>query len=162
SGAEPVARAKELADRISGRLTGRVVWSVNTTPTGGGVAEMLHAVLPYVRGSGVDCRGAVIGGTPEFFRGTKRVHPALDGSPRDGSPLGDEERAVYEDVLRANAQEISALVRPRDFVVLHDPQTAGLAPTLVGVGATVIWRCHIGADEPNQDTHLGWDFLAPY
>lgn len=162
SGAEPIARAKRLGEEMSSRLTGRAVWSVNSTAIGGGVAEMLRSVLPYVRGFGIDSRWVVIGGTSDFFRITKRLHHALHGSYGDGSPLSVDERAVYENVLRANADEISALVRPRDVVVLHDPQTAGLAPTLSGLGAIVIWRCHIGADIPNPETDLGWNFLAPY
>jgi trehalose synthase len=162
SGAEPVARAEQLGEEMSSRLTGRAVWSVNSTAAGGGVAEMLRSVLPYVRGFGIDSRWVVIGGTPDFFRITKRLHHALHGSYGDGSPLSDDERSVYEDVLRANADEISALVRPRDVVVLHDPQTAGLAPTLNRLGAIVIWRCHIGADVPNPETELGWRFLEPY
>jgi len=162
SGAEPIARAKRLGEEMSSRLKGRAVWSVNSTATGGGVAEMLRSVLPYVRGFGIDCRWVVIGGSPDFFRITKRLHHALHGSYGDGSPLGDKERAVYEDVLRANAAEISGLVRPRDVVVLHDPQTAGLAPALTGLGAIVIWRCHIGADDPNPETEVGWRFLEPY
>jgi len=162
SGAEAIARAKQLGEEMSSRLTGRAVWSVNSTATGGGVAEMLRSVLPYVRGFGIDCRWVVIGGTPDFFRITKRLHHALHGSYGDGSALGDDERAVYESVLRANAGEISGLVRPRDVVVLHDPQTAGLAPTLRSLGAIVIWRCHIGADDPNPETEVGWRFLEPY
>ncbi|TMG00693.1 MAG: glycosyltransferase [Chloroflexi bacterium] len=162
SGAEAIARAKQLGEEMSSRLTGRAVWSVNSTATGGGVAEMLRSVLPYVRGFGIDCRWVVIGGTPDFFRITKRLHHALHGSYGDGSPLGDDERAVYESVLRANVGEISGLVRPRDVVVLHDPQTAGLAPTLRSLGAIVIWRCHIGADDPNPETEVGWRFLEPY
>ena len=162
SGAEPVARAKQLGEEMSSRLTGRAVWSVNSTVAGGGVAEMLRSVLPYVRGFGIDSRWVVIGGTPAFFRITKRLHHALHGSDGDGSPLSDDERGVYENVLRANADEVSALVRPRDVVVLHDPQTAGLALTLSRLGAIVIWRCHIGADESNPQTDLGWKFLAPY
>jgi len=123
---------------------------------------MLHSLLPYVRGFGIDARWIVIGGTADFFRITKRIHHALHGSQGDGSALGNDERAIYESVLRANADEISALVRPRDIVVLHDPQTAGLAPILGRLGAIVIWRCHIGADAPNPETGLGWAFLGPY
>jgi trehalose synthase len=53
-------------------------------------------------------------------------------------------------------------VRPLDLVILHDPQTAGLAPSLVRAGATVIWRCHIGASALNEQVELGWAFLRPY
>jgi trehalose synthase len=53
-------------------------------------------------------------------------------------------------------------VRPGDVVILHDPQTAGLAPLLLDAGVRLIWRCHIGTDEPNGETAAGWRFLRPY
>src|SRR3972149_1395186 len=64
--------------------------------------------------------------------------------------------------LAANAEELLARVRPRDLVLLHDPQTAGLAPHLARAGAIVVWRCHIGADAPSAEAEAGWDFLTPY
>src|SRR5438105_2209091 len=48
------ARAREV-------LSGRVVWNVNSTAHGGGVAEMLRSLLAYTRGAGVDTRWIVIG-----------------------------------------------------------------------------------------------------
>jgi trehalose synthase len=48
-----------------------------------------------------------------------------------------------------------------DVAFLHDPQTAGLAPAMRAAGATVVWRCHIGVDEPNEFVRRGWDFLRP-
>lgn len=162
TGPAAVAEAERIGESIGARLSERAVWNVNSAATGGGVAEMLRSLLPYVRGFGIDARWVVIGGTPEFFHITKRLHHALHGSRGDGSPLADAERAVYEAVSRANADELSAVVRPRDIVILHDPQTAGLAPAMARHGAIVIWRCHVGADEPNQEVEGGWRFLTPY
>ena len=65
-------------------------------------------------------------------------------------------------MLAANAVELAARVRPGDVVLLHDPQTAGLAAPLVRAGARVIWRCHIGVDWENEVTRAAWDFLRPY
>jgi len=31
-----------------------------------------------------------------------------------------------------------------------------------GTGAHVIWRSHIGRDDPNANTDLGWEFLRDY
>src|SRR5205823_997696 len=53
-------------------------------------------------------------------------------------------------------------VRPEDIVILHDPQTAGLAPHVNSLGATVIWRCHVGVDIPDDLVRSAWAFLAPY
>jgi trehalose synthase len=148
-------------ERARERMEGRTFWNVNSTARGGGVAEMLPRLLAYARGAGVDARWMVLEGTPDFFRVTKRLHHALHGSPGDGSPLGPAERALYDEVLRDNAEELLALVRPRDVVLLHDPQTLGLAPVLASVGAHVAWRCHVGSDTRNAEVERAWEFLGP-
>ena len=48
------------------------------------------------------------------------------------------------------------------MVLLHDPQTAGLAAPLARAGARVVWRCHIGVDWEDEVTRAGWDFLRPH
>jgi len=144
------------------RMHGRVLWNVNTTAVGGGVAEMLQSLLRYSRGVGIDARWVVIEGNSEFFRITKRLHHALHGSEGDGSALDEAARSTYERVLLENSRELGARVRSGDVVLLHDPQTAGMAPLLQEVGAHIIWRCHIGSDESNEQVEMGWNFLAPY
>ena len=89
---------------------------------------MLRALLPYVRGAGVDTRWAVINQEPEFFVVTKRLHNNLHGDPGDGGPLGPAERRLYEEALAASAAEIANPPRGGDVAYLHDPQTAGLIP----------------------------------
>ncbi|HEU5038482.1 MAG TPA: glycosyltransferase [Nocardioides sp.] len=160
---------KERAGRLMGYavrgrrlLAGRVVWNVNATATGGGVAEMLQALLAYSRGAGVDTRWLVLDAPPEFFRITKRVHNLLHGSPGDGGPLGPAERAAYEAALAPNLEHLLAVVRPQDVVLLHDPQTAGLVPGLRAAGLHAVWRSHVGRDTPNELTEVGWEFLRPY
>ncbi len=161
-GQEAVAQLKAKADDAGSLLRGREFWNANSTAHGGGVAEMLHSLLPYVRGLGLDARWAVIDGNEEFFHITKRLHHALHGSRGDGSDLGESERAVYEAVAEENAARLIEMVAPGDVVLLHDPQTAGMAPHLMAHGALVIWRCHVGNDKPGPEVDLGWDFLQPY
>ena len=142
-------------------LAGRIVWNVNATAHGGGVAEMLQTLLASVRGVGVDTRWLVLTGSPEFFAITKRIHNVLHGEPGDGGPLGAAEHAAVTEALRCDLADMAALVGPRDIVVLHDPQTAGMVTRLRETGAKVVWRCHIGRDTPNALTDLGWAFLRP-
>ena len=52
----------------------------------------------------------------------------------DGGPLGAGERRHYEDDRRRNAAGLDAVVRAGDIVILHDPQTAGLARHLAAAG----------------------------
>lgn len=149
------ARGREL-------LADRVVWHVNSTGAGGGVAEMLQTLLGYARGAGLDTRWLVIEGDPTFFAITKRIHNGLHNSQGDGGPLGIEEQTHYVAVLERNAAVLRARIRPRDIVVLHDPQTAGLVGPLKATGAKVIWRCHIGYDSTDSTVERTWDFLRPH
>jgi len=76
--------ALKAAAAMRERLFQRVVWNVNSTAAGGGVAEMLQSLLGYTRGLGVDSRWLVVQGNDTFFRVTKRLHHALHGEPGDG------------------------------------------------------------------------------
>ena len=143
-------------------LRGRVVWNVNSTARGGGVVELLGPLVAYARGAGVDARWVVIDGTPEFFTVTKRIHNRLHGAEGDGLPLDDDARRTYERVLAGNVAEIAPRVHEGDVVILHDPQTAGMLDTFKAEGATVIWRCHVGLDHPNDLAREAWAFLEPY
>ena len=70
-----------VAARARERFAGRAIWHVNSTARGGGVAEILHSLLPYVRGAGVDTRWAVLHEEADFFLVTKRLHNRLHGTP---------------------------------------------------------------------------------
>jgi trehalose synthase len=161
-GPERGERFDKAARTARDALSGRVVWNVNSTRTGGGVAEMLRVLLAYARGVGIDTRWFVIHSDPHFFVITKRIHNYLSGDRGDGGGLGPDERAYYDNVLRPNVDDLLSMVKPRDIVLLHDPQVAGIAPHLAGVGAMVVWRCHIGRDTVNEYVERAWDFLYPY
>src|SRR5204863_9672170 len=68
---EEFADFEEKRDSARELMDGRVLWNVNSTAKGGGVAEMLASLLAYAAGSGVDARWLVVGGDPDFFRVTK-------------------------------------------------------------------------------------------
>lgn len=140
---------------------GRTVWNVNSTASGGGVAELLSVLLSLARGAGVDARWLVIHGDGPFFAITKRLHNRLHGVAGDGGLLGPEERAAYVAAVTPAAELLAPHVGERDVVILHDPQTAGLAPALKARGAAVVWRAHVGVDIPNDIARSAWHFLAP-
>ena len=75
------ARARRL-------FAGRAIWHVSTALRGGGVAEMLRSLLPYMRGAGVDTRWVVLRERAEFFALTKRLHNNLHGAEGEGEELG--------------------------------------------------------------------------
>jgi len=147
---------------LARQLRDRVLWNVNSTARGGGVAELLSSLIPYDRGAGIDSRWVAIQGEPAFFDLTKKLHTLLHGVAVDGTAITKEESAVYERTQAANAQALLELVKPRDVLLLHDPQTAGMAPALAERGCKVIWRCHIGVNEPSDEVRSAWNFLRPF
>ena len=164
---EPVIGASRFqtlgraANLVRDRLAGRTVWNVNSTATGGGVAEMLQVLVGYVQDLDIPVGWLVITGDAAFFAITKRLHNQIHGS-LSGGLLGAAEADHYAQILAANAVELLARVRPGDVVLLHDPQTAGLAAPLAQAGARVVWRCHIGVDWEDEVTRAGWEFLRPH
>ncbi len=158
---ERVRRVEEYAAAARRLLAGRTLWNVSSTARGGGVAEMLHTLVAYAAGTGIDIRWLVIGGDPDFFAVTKRIHNRLHGVPGDDGALDAGARATYDATLARHRDELLRRVQPGDVVLLHDPQTAGLAGALRERGAHVVWRCHVGLDESNEWTQDAWGFLRP-
>jgi trehalose synthase len=160
-GPERYAQLIGTADEFRRRLAGRTVCNVSSTAAGGGVAEMLRVLIGYVEDLDIPSRWLVITGDAEFFVITKRVHNLIHGQDA-GGPFTAADAAHYAQMLAANAVELADRVRPGDLVLLHDPQTAGLTPSLARAGARVAWRSHIGVDWENDATRAGWSFLRPY
>ena len=155
-------RLDAAAERARRAMAGRTLWNLNSAAKGGGVAEMLTSQLPYLAGAGIDARWLVIDAGADFLTVSKRIHNQLHGNPGDGRGLDDHDHRTYEDTLAYNEPDIRSLIAPGDVVFLHDPQTAGLIPAAQAAGATVIWRCHVGVDDPNEHSRAAWDFLRPY
>jgi len=161
-GCEAFERFKASTSDTRRRLGRSTIWHINSTAQGGGVAEMLQSLLGYARGLDLDMRWLVIKGDPGFFELTKRLHNNLHGYDGDGGELGEQQHEHYEMTLSGNIKELLRMIRARDIVVCHDPQTAGLVPALTKLGAKVVWRCHIGTDHLNDVVDRAWTFLARY
>ena len=159
-GEERHTQLVQAADQFRTALAGRAVWNVSSTAVGGGVAEMLQALLGYVDDLGITSRWMVITGDAEFFVITKRLHNQVHGDA-SGGVLTAADASRYARMLAANAVELLDYIRPGDLVLLHDPQTAGLTEYMTHAGALVAWRSHIGVDWHNQVTEAAWSFLLP-
>ncbi|WP_189212535.1 glycosyltransferase [Actinokineospora fastidiosa] len=112
---------------------------VNSTATGGGVSELLRGLLRHQ-----DAGWAVIAGTADFYAVTKYLHHLLHGNA-DPARLDDPAMLrTYRSTIAPQADWFGERVKPGDVVILHDPQTLGLAPAIKAAGARVAWHCHIG------------------
>jgi len=134
-------------------LRGARILHVNATAYGGGVSELLRSSVPLLRDLGLTVDWKVIAGSQDFFRATKALHNALQGS---SETLSEAEQTAYLDCTRENA---ALLDGSYDFVIIHDPQPAGLLSVHGKRDARWVWRCHIDTSEPNADA---WRFLRPF
>ncbi len=143
-------------------LKGCTIWMINSTATGGGVAEMLPSQMRIMRSIGVKIEWMVIEASElAFFNLTKRIHNAIHGSG-DGI-FTDEDRAIFEKVNAQNADKAIAAIQDGDLVVIHDPQPMPLAAMIKKKrNVKTIWRCHIGLEEQNETTKGVWSFLSNY
>ncbi len=141
---------------------GRRLVHVNATATGGGVAELLHSVVPAQVAAGTNAGWVVISGSDSFFALTKSVHHLLHDRGDPAAVADPALWAAYRSVLDPQAAELAGQLGPGDVVVLHDPQTLGLAPRLAAAGARTLWHCHIGTTAPGAPGPAAvWSALAP-
>jgi len=141
-GRELIAEIRELAEPLKDR---RVV-HISATAFGGGVSEILYALVPLMRDVGLDCEWQVIYGREEFFNATKLMHNALQGAPQD---LDEEQWAAWRQYNEMNARELSA---GWDVCLIHDPQPAALYELVPEKAKGWLWRCHIDLSTPNERT----------
>lgn len=147
----------------------------SSTPQGGGVALMRHALVRFARLMNVDLTWYVPKPRPGVFRITKNMHNILQGVSQPDQRISDEEKASIIDWITDNAQRYwlsdgGPLCRPdeggADIVVIDDPQMPGLIPLIKKrtPDRPVLYRSHIQirADlvavegSPQADT---WEFL---
>jgi trehalose synthase len=151
AGSETIDQLHQLA----GNLAGASVVHVNSTRLGGGVAEILHSLVPLMNELGLRTRWEVIEGNDAFFRVTRSVHNGLQGSPVE---IGPEEDRAYRAVNEENAARLRPVLEAADFVIIHDPQPALLHSLCPKKKGKWTWRCHIDASRPSRSV---WKFLRP-
>jgi trehalose synthase len=148
--------SRGLMDQIralAAPLAGKRVLHLSATAFGGGVAEILYTLIPLMRDAGLETEWRVIYGQNEFFDVTKAIHNGLQGNPRS---LSEDEKETFRTYNRGNAE---ALEDEFDYVIVHDPQPAGVIEHAREASPRWIWRCHIDLSTPNADV---LDFLLPW
>ncbi len=136
---------------LAERLKGKAIQNINSTRFGGGVAEILHRVVPILQEIGVDARWDVIEGNDRFFNVTKKFHNALHGR---SEKIGAKDFEIFNEVGRENIKNMDIY---GDIVFVHDPQPIQLIKRKKK--NKWIWRCHIDVSHPNKKV---WDFLEKF
>ena len=134
------------------------VLHVNSTPFGGGVAELLSSLVPLMQRLGINAQWQVIKGSEEFFEVTKAMHNSLQGMSVQWTP---EMFDIWRHFDRMNADLLEG---DYDFVFIHDPQPAGILYYYLQKNQSAnktkwVWRCHIDLTASQAPV---WDFLQPY
>ena len=142
--------------RLGDRLKGVRVVHVNSTREGGGVAEIMHWMVPLMTELGLDASWEVIEGTNAFFGITKGIHNGLQGFP---VILKKQDWEAYEEVNRRNLERLRPLLEEADIVVIHDPQPAALLGMMPNRRGKWIWRAHIDVSRPFRPV---WQALRDY
>jgi trehalose synthase len=144
-----IEELRVLADRVSGRK----MQHINSTPVGGGVAEILTRLVPLLRELGLEASWDVIKGDQSFFGVTKAFHNALHGKVEE---INEDMFEVFRANQEMNLRDINFT---GDVIFVHDPQPAGLIARKKEIGRHWVWRCHIDVSAPQPAV---WDFLRPY
>jgi len=150
-----VAGAGEIEElrALAKPLRGRSIEMINSTPVGGGVAEILNRLVPLAEELDLNIRWDVMKGAEEFFDVTKSFHNALHGEPYHAK------RKDFDVFLSYNEQNRATLPLDAEFVVIHDPQPAALIDARQPGSNHWVWRCHIDLSHPN---HAVWVFLEKF
>ena len=135
------------------KLYGKHVLHINSTYSGGGVAEMLSSFVPLMNDVGLDAGWRTVHGNVDFYGITKKFHNALQGQEINFS---DMKKHLFEQVN----QQFSSYthINTHDFVVIHDPQPLPLVQ-YYRKRQPWIWRCHIDLSAPNKEL---WDYLKKF
>ena len=144
-------------------IDGRKIWMVNSTASGGGVAEMMEMLVGLVRSLGAAATWAVIEvDDADFFEYTKNIHNLLHNAG-DPERLAGPGKDVYERQSRTVADTMVEHLTPDDILCVHDPQPLAAGAYVVDeLGLDAVWRCHIGSETQSPESDAAWEFLDPY
>ena len=146
----------EEIEKLGSYLSGKIIQNINSTPVGGGVAEILSRMVPLLKEIGIDARWDFIKGGEKFFEITKKIHNSLHGVEEN---ISKSDFGHFLDVTDENLKEINLL---GDIVFIHDPQPIGLIKAKDKNGfkeKKFIWRCHIDLSSANVNT---FNFLKKF
>src|SRR5213593_2092558 len=110
-----------VLELLARRLKGHRIAMVNSTASGGGVAEILHRLVRLLNELGVPTTWEVMPGDSRFYGITKAIHNGLHGWP---ATFSQEDQEYY---LETNRRAAQALALDADLILIHDPQPAALA-----------------------------------
>lgn len=138
---------------VAQTLKGARILHINSTASGGGVAELLNSLVSLEQDCGLEVEWRVLCKHEGLFKATKHFHNALQGMAFHLTP---EIEQVY---LERNQHCAVMLGDEYDVAIIHDPQPAAIPRFVKFSGTKWVWRCHIDTSQPSQEV---WGFLRPF
>ena len=143
----------ESIRKLALSLKGKKVVHINATSFGGGVAEILSALVPLMKDVGIEVEWQVIKASDDFFNVTKAIHNGLQGMD---VPFTKEMKEVF---LKNNQLNEKLFEGEYDFVVIHDPQPVAILNYRQEKKGKWIWRFHI---DPTSAQEKIWKFIKQF
>lgn len=143
----------EELEWLARNLKGMRIAHVNATAHGGGVAEILHSLLPLYHGLGIDAEWLVLRGDDSFFGVTKQMHNCLQGAACGLTDADWDMHAAW------NKHNAGFLTSRYDAVIVHDPQPVALREHAPEAAAKWVWRSHIDTSAPDP---AAWSRLGSH
>ena len=127
-------------------LAGLHIMHINTTAQGGGVAELLHSLIPLMQELGIPHDWKVIPLDDASNHFTVHIVDLLQGMEHDDIAKEDQRRLL--DTLRHAPVMSRKEENQADIYFVHDFQLAPLA-TLFSWMRPAIWMCHVDTAHPD-------------
>lgn len=147
---------KEVIDElylIADKLKGKKIQNINSTSSGGGVAEILSRMIPLMKDLGLDVSWDLIEADNKFFKITKNIHNALHGLTVN---IKEKDYQYFLEVNKANKHKIA---QDSDIIYIHDPQPIALIDKNIDQNKKWLWRCHVDFSKPEKSV---WEFLKTF
>ena len=148
---------REKIEEIKGialKLEDKHIAHVNSTYSGGGVAEILNSMVVLMNTLRIKTDWRLLNGSHSFFDVTKKFHNALQGQ---NNGLTERSKAIYLDAMERNA--LMHHFQEHSLIFIHDPQPLGLINFVKKKKQPWIWRCHIEIRNADKDV---WGFLRHF
>lgn len=149
----PIEEIRSLAEPLQGKR----LLHFNATPYGGGVAELLKALVPLFNDIGIVTEWRVMSAGDELFKVTKTMHNSLQGKHSAWT------KKMWDTWLSYNLANALELDGNYDMVVVHDPQPAAVLSFLRRRNRALqgkwVWRCHIDLTDAQEEV---WEKLVPH
>ena len=143
-GRDDFQELRNLAEKFKAQ-EGRLYF-FSSTPRGGGVAIMRHAIIRLFRLLGIDANWYVLSSKREVFGVTKRkIHNVLQNVSPPDTKFASRDKKILSEWSKKNARNFEPIFKRAKVIAIDDYQPSGMIPCIKKINpkAKIIYRSHI-------------------